>query len=623
MLAGHATPVACVRFSPESLRLATVSSDGVRLWQTDGLPLERFALAEPAIKSISLAAANAPLLVVDAADGLKTLTPSLVRAIAAHPGGAAGVAFTADGAQVASGGVDKTVKLWNLADGAVARSFAGPAEAITDIDISADGKLLVASVADGKAFGWSLPAAAEPAPATFTATLAQPLRAIAAGADGARFATCGDDGLVRVWDTATAKELERFAGHAGPVLAVAMAGDNATVVSGGADNSGRITKTSAAAVFIADMTKVSDATFFPDGSKLATAGADMLVKLWDVQGKPAGQLAGATAALAALDVRADGVQVAAADVQGRLLLWTAANSALSHTIETGAAAADLAYSRDNLKVALAAADKHLRVYNPADGTLLQDLTADGDLHSVCFSPTGRDIFTGTASDGAFWAYAAPAAVLSLAGHEGNVYCISCDAEGKLAASGGSDSVIRIWDLATGQVVKQLAGHQGAVYGERFSTDGKQLLSAGSDGTARLWDVAAGSQLKQFAPETTEGEKLAPLFDAGMNLDGSLIAAAGADKKIRLWTAAGQLSKTLEGHADAVYRVCFSPKGNRVLSCGHAGATIVWDVAGGQQLFAATVPAVLYDACYSPDGARAAFAGADGRTFLYAIPAAAQ
>jgi WD40 repeat protein len=305
------------------------------------------------------------------------------------------------------------------------------------------------------------------------------------------------------------------------------------------------------------------------------------------------------------------------------LLWTAANGALTNTIETGAAAADLAYSRDNLKVALVAADKHLRVYNPADGKLLQELTADADLHSICFAPTGREMFTGAAADGAFWAYAAPAAVLSLAGHEGNVYCIACDREGKLAASGGSDSTIRIWDLATGQVVRQLSGHQGAVYGVRFNADGKQLLSAGSDGTARLWDVAAGSQLKQFTPELAEGEKPAPLFDAAMNLDGSLFAAAGADKQIRLWTAAGQLSKTFQGHADAVYRVSFSPKGTRILSCGHAGAAIVWDVAGGQQLFTAAAPSVLYDAGYAPDGANVALAGADGRTFLYAIPAAAQ
>jgi WD40 repeat protein len=623
MIAGHAAPVACVRFSGDSTRLATVSTDGVRIWQTDGLPLERFALTDPPIKSVALTADNAAILAVDAAGGFKSIAPALVRAIAAHPGGAAGVAFSADGAQVASGGADKTVKLWNIADGAAARSFAGPVEAVTGVDISVDGKLLVASTADGKVFGWPLPAAAEPAPATFTATLAAPVRGIAAGADAARLATGGDDGLVRVWDTATGKELERFAGHDGPVLAVAMAADNATVVSGGADNSARAWKTSASAVFLADATKVSDAGFFPDGSKLATAGAEMLVKLWDVEGKPAGQLAGAKAALAHLAVRPDGAQVAAVDAEGRLMLWTTANSALTHTVETGAAAADLAYSRDNEKVALAGADKHLRVYDPADGTLLQELAAETDLHSVCFAPTGREIFTGAASEGALWAYAAPAAVLSLAGHEGNIYGIACDGDGKLAASAGSDAVIRIWDLATGQQVKQLAGHAGAVYGVRFSDDGKQLLSAGIDGTARLWDVAAGSLLKQFVPETLEGEAPAPLFDAALSPDGALIAAAGPDKKVRLWTAAGQLSKTLEGHADAVYRLAFSPKGNRLLSCGHAGAALVWDVAGGQQLFTAAAPSVLYDACYSPDGARISLAGADGRVFLYALPAAAQ
>jgi WD40 repeat protein len=60
--------------------------------------------------------------------------------------------------------------------------------------------------------------------------------------DGSRLASVGADGLVKVWDAASGRELRAFRGHEGPVYGVA---------------------------------------YSPDGRRLATSGNDDKVKLWD------------------------------------------------------------------------------------------------------------------------------------------------------------------------------------------------------------------------------------------------------------------------------------------------------------------------------------------------------
>jgi WD40 repeat protein len=53
-------------------------------------------------------------------------------------------------------------------------------------------------------------------------------------ADGKTLITASGDGLVRLWDTASAKERRRLAGHRYGVLSLALSPDGKTLVSGGA-----------------------------------------------------------------------------------------------------------------------------------------------------------------------------------------------------------------------------------------------------------------------------------------------------------------------------------------------------------------------------------------------------
>lgn len=581
--------------------------------------LEEVALAEPAAAVAYLADPMTCALV--GAKGGSIQPTSLVSAIVAHEGAATGVAFSADGASVVSAGADKAVHQWSLADGARLRSFASPADAVTSLDIGADGKTLAATSADNNLTLWdaSQPAnAATPTAVLKTIALPAASAGVSVSADGSRIAAASDDGVVRVWETASGLELQRFAGHEGAVSAVAILADGKAVLSGGADKTFRQWSVAATQLIIADATSVGDAAYLPDGSQFAATGADMSVKLFDAAGAEVKKLAGAKAPLQRLSIRGDGSQLAAGDSAGNLLVWNLADGALVHTIETATPASDLSFSPSGEQLAATGADKHVRVFQTADAALLQDHELAVAAGAVRFTPGGREILVGGDKTAATFAYAAAEPVSEFTGHTGAVYQAKFSPDGAAVATCGNDQTVRLYNAATGELIKQFTGHTDAVYSVRFIAAGKQLLTSSADGTARTWNVDTGALIRTFAPELAEGESPTPLFDAAANSTAAQIAAAGQNRQIYIWNAAdGKLAQTMTDHADAVYQLEF--QATRLLSVGQAGNLHVWNPANATQTSVAKLPGVCFGAALSPDAANAIFPCSDGKAYLLALP----
>lgn len=155
-----------------------------------------------------------------------------------HENAVQAVAYAANGQLFASGGADKTVKLWNLATLDLVRTYRGADDFITSIALSADGKLVAAASLDGSIRLWS----------TSSSSLRRRLdghqgsiNQIAFSPDSKRLVSAGHDGTVRLWDIERRRSIRAFAGHRGEVKA---------------------------------------AVFTPDGQRIATAGADGTIRLW-------------------------------------------------------------------------------------------------------------------------------------------------------------------------------------------------------------------------------------------------------------------------------------------------------------------------------------------------------
>ena len=120
--------------------------------------------------------------------------------------------------------------------------------------------------------------AAKPIPPQMTMTHPAAVRSLSVSVDNAKVATCGDDSVVRVWDLASGRELQRFAEHEAAALSVSFAADNKTLVSASADKSARVWNLSATRLVVAHEGPVRDLALLAAGAQAATVGDDQLAK---------------------------------------------------------------------------------------------------------------------------------------------------------------------------------------------------------------------------------------------------------------------------------------------------------------------------------------------------------
>lgn len=207
------------------------------------------------------------------------------------------------------------------------------------------------------------------------------------------------------------------------------------------------------------------------------------------------------------------------------------------------------------------------------------------VYALALSPDGSRLVSG-GSDGVIRVWqAADGKLLQTMPASDVVYALKISPDGNTLVSGDSNKDIKIWQMETGKLVRTLQGHDQEVVSLAFTPDGKTLAS-GSYETVKLWDMATGRNLRTLTwrnPRLSSGSALVAITPDGKTvIAGSSLTQLGTGQNaIYSWELATGKPRTHLAPLidDWVYGIAITPDG-KTLVTGNFGLT-TWDLTTGK------------------------------------------
>lgn len=414
-----------------------------------------------------------------------------------HESFATSVDVSADGKQIVAGSFDGTIILWDSSTGETIDSIKDRPEFITSVAFDPGAERVAFSQAD--------------------------LRGI--GGRGA--------GEVAIWNLREQKVEKRFSSHSDRVRQVRFDSEGIQLASAGYDHRVFVWNSVAEKHMITldDLdTTIVDVSISPDSSQMVIDGRSLTVR--DLKtGQQISEFKGHKDHVRCLSYDPTGCCVASGGSSEPILIWRPEDSTIEQIIEHG----------------------QNEIYCVRWSGNGQQLLVTGDLRVAIF-----DVNTGARID-----------VIENENESASV-AIFCNA-GKDVAVGYKSGKIRIINRQDPADIKRLPGHSLRVSALAVHDDRNRLASCSIDGTAKTWHLGTQKELMEFRGHTRN------LNDIHFNPDGSRIITGGRDTFVKLWdTETGDDVLTLRGHREGVLGLDISSDAKRIVSVGYGGRVVIWN-----------------------------------------------
>ncbi|MEJ2554719.1 MAG: WD40 repeat domain-containing protein [Anaerolineae bacterium] len=277
-----------VAFAPDGKLLAVGSSVGIYLYDTRDLSETNLIVTGVRARGLAFSPDGAILaggLFDDSVRLWRVADGQLLQTLKGHTNWVRDVAISPDGAYLASASDDDTLRLWRLSDGTLLRTIQVGTKGVRCVAFSPDGKVLASGDRIGAVHVWRV------ADGKLVQTLlghTEWVRTVAFSPDGKLLASGSFDKTARIWQLANGELLHTLKGHTESVLSVAFSPDGATLATGSADKTiglWRITDGASVGRLTGHDGFVFDVAFSPEETLLASGAEDNTIRIWNVSGE--------------------------------------------------------------------------------------------------------------------------------------------------------------------------------------------------------------------------------------------------------------------------------------------------------------------------------------------------
>ncbi|XP_071976082.1 transducin beta-like protein 3 [Engystomops pustulosus] len=156
------------------------------------------------------------------------------------------------------------------------------------------------------------------------------------------------------------------------------------------------------------------------------------------------------------------------------------------------------------------------------------------------------------------------------GHDKDINSVAVSPNDKLIVSGSQDKTAKLWSSSDLSLLGVFRGHSRGIWCVQFSPVDQVVATSSADGTVKLWGLKDFSCLKTF--EGHDASVLKVIFVS----HGTQLMTSGSDGLLKLWTIkTNECDKTLDGHEDKVWGLHANRQDSAVITASADSSIILW------------------------------------------------
>jgi WD40 repeat protein len=396
-----------------------------------------------------------------------------------------------------------------------------------------------------------------------------PVRAVAYSPDGKMVATGISDGAIHIWDSDTANPLRRWRGHPEDVWALAFAPGGRSLASGGEDGTVRLwdaaTGKEVRRLLKTDEERVRALAFAPDGHAIAAGSHEAVFLLDPHTGKQLQRIDDLEGHVYCLSWSLDARALAAGSSQGTFVWRRGRPTGYGLTRQFTSRGCNLSatFSPDGRTVVWSGLRGAVRLKDAETGQVAREIRTDDEANDsfaraavAVFSPDGRmlalrEIGAGTV---VLVETATGAERRRLKGHNGSLSAFAISPGGRTLVTGGDDSTALVWDLFAPP--RRRPAVSDALWQALESPDARHAFDAMATLVASPREAVALLAGELLPAEPVDPGRLARLIADLDSDDFATRETASADLEAADCQAASVLRKALKGNPspEAKYRL---------------------------------------------------------------------